>query len=168
MSIIRTLGRAAILAGVAAVAAVLAPSARADNDINAWGKPDFEKGDVHRAAIWRDDDGWHIRWTTAGKPHEFSGWISTPGGEFTKIVMVGKEKNDWARVSPKDRKLVFETRTEGGVDGFDFRSDSKELTFQLLMDGRELPEQILIGANDRHPPKLPFTLDKWESHPRGR
>ena len=53
------------------------------------------------------------------------------------------------------------------MDGFDFRSNSGHFTFQLLIDGREMPNRIFIGKNNRNPSKLPFTLTKWESHPRG-
>jgi hypothetical protein len=155
---------AAVLTGIVA----LAPApARADEDINAWGRPDFEKGDVVKVALWRDDDGWHIRWTTAGHKHRFSGWIGAREGEFTAIRAVRVERGDWARVSPNDKRLVFDTTTDGGVDGFDFRSDGKQFTFKVEVDGEDRPERVFIGKNERNPKGIPFTLDKWESHPRG-
>jgi len=143
-----------------------APAAAAE-DINAWGKPDFEKGDVMKVALWRDDDGWHLRWTTAGHKHKFAGWVRTPGGEFTQITFVRKERSDWAAVKGNDKRLWFSTETDGGVDGFDFRTDSPALTFSISIDGKEVTDRIFIGKNDRNPKANPFTLEKWESQPRG-
>ena len=39
-------------------------------------------------------------------------------------------------------------------------------TFNLLIDGSGTPARIVVGANNRRPSKMPFTITKWESHPR--
>ncbi len=157
----------AALAG-ALVALLAAPAqARADEDINAWGKPDFEGGDAAKVAIWRDDDGWHIRFTTAGKQRQYTGFIGTPDGHFTDVTFVRKERGDWARINAAEKRLTFDVSVKGGVDGFDFRSHSTEFRFHVTIDGREVPDRVLIGKNNRNPSKIPFVLTKWESHPRG-
>ncbi len=161
-------GVAALVAAVLVALGFASPApVLADEDINAWGKPDFEGGEGLGAALWRDDDGWHLRFTTKGKQHSFSGWVGTPDGHFTNVVFIRPERGDWARINPADKRVVFDVNVKGGVDGFDFRSNSAHFTFQILIDGREMPGRIFIGKNGRNPSKLPFALTKWESHPRG-
>lgn len=129
------------------------------------GWPAFTEGDPGRLAresrlgyyIWHDDEGWHVRWTTAGRDRAFSGTIRT-NGEFRDVERVRLER-PWDIVRRADREIAFRATASGGIDGFDFRTTGTVLTFDLLLDGQRIrPTLVFLGAVGAHPPAVPFTL----------
>jgi hypothetical protein len=58
------------------------------------GKPKFDEGHALGYFIWRDGDGWKVRWTTFGAEHRFSGRVVVEGGELRdfKRIDVDKER----------------------------------------------------------------------------
>lgn len=121
----------------------------------ATGRPDFQAGGDLGYFIWHDGDGWHVRWTTAGRTRMFSGAVSTDG-TFRDVKAVRTEKGGVAVRTA--RQLNFRATSSGGVDGFDFRTTGDRLTFRLQIDG-SLAEggRVSVGAAGAHPGN-PFTV----------
>src|SRR6476660_7791070 len=90
--------------------------------INPAGEPkQFAQGMNAMYAVWHNKNGWHFRMTTAKKERRFSGLISVKDGEFVKVTshnleLVGPKNDRWL-VSPDNRALKFDFRTDKGVDG---------------------------------------------------
>jgi hypothetical protein len=125
------------------------------------GRPDFEQGESLGYFVWRDDDGWHVRWTTKGKRRTFAGTISCDGA-FMNVEPVSKGQRDWVK-RRGDGVIRFDTVVEGGVDGVDFRlsPSAERITFDLEMDGRPVaPDLVRLGARKRRPASVPFTIDR--------
>jgi hypothetical protein len=122
----------------------------------------FREGETHRYFFWHDREGWHLRTTTARERHHFEGEITAEGGSIRDLRGYSLEHNDWLKVSQENRRISFDLSTEAGIDGFDFRTDARELRVQLLMDGKERPEHIFIGANSVNPDTLPFVISNPE------
>jgi hypothetical protein len=83
------------------------------------GKPAFAAGEAKGYYIWADGDGWHIRWTTKGKKHTFSGSVWCDGA-VTYFTAVSREKKDYIKKTGRNR-FRFDTVVAGGKDGVDFR-----------------------------------------------
>ncbi len=95
--------------------------------------------------IWRDKDGtWHLRTTTTKDRHRFSGriWVD---GTIKDLKPSTLELED--RLKKEDEGVVaFDFYTHGVIDGFDFKLPAARcVTFHLLIDGKPLPQAVLIG-----------------------
>src|SRR5262245_13156997 len=154
----RSLSRLSIALIIAAFA--IGPLAAAKKEY--WkGKPEFTAGENKGYYIWQDDDGWHLRWTTKGKPIVYAGTL-TCSGDFTDFKPVKKEKGEIIK-KESNKLLRFDTRTEGGIDGLDFRlsPSTRTVTFDLNMDGAKASATyVKVGRNKTHPTTVPFTIDR--------
>jgi hypothetical protein len=124
----------------------------------------FRAGNTARYAIWHNKNGWHVRTTTAKRERHFKGIIRIEGGTFEKIHSHDLETEgrlrDWWKVGPQRQRVIFEFKTDRGIDGIDFRvSPSATLIhFNLHIDGKYEPELIFIGHHNHHPRSDPFNL----------
>src|SRR5215510_15105672 len=77
----------------ATLALVVAASPLAAGD-PAWveGRPAISEGLERSYYLWRDGDGWHVRWTTAGGAHRFTGSVVAEGGELKSLKRVDPEE----------------------------------------------------------------------------
>jgi hypothetical protein len=132
----------------------------------AWGGPrshgqpeEFRPGDSRGYFIWRDGDTVHLRVTTYGREHTFSGVIRTDG-QFRHVRGYREEANDFHRVDRDRDAIAFRFHTAGGVDGLDFRvDDADHIAFDLYMDGHPIsPGHIYIGHRGWHPDDNTFRL----------
>lgn len=160
MRVFRITCSSALVLVLAALAAS-AISAAASQDH--WkGRPDFEAGEAIGYFIWQDDNGWHARWTTKGeKSRTFSGSI-TCDGDFTQFEAVKKDRRDMIK-KDSDSRLRFDTKTQGGIDGLDFRlsPSTRRVTFDLKIDGAAAEaSQVRLGAKKERPSSVPFTIDR--------
>jgi hypothetical protein len=59
-----------------------------------------------------------------------------------------------------DRRIVFLARTDDDIDGFNFKVDEnvRALRFVLEIDGRQSPQWIEMGRNNRKPESLPLLV----------
>lgn len=123
------------------------------------GKPEISPK-VRGYFLWHNSDGWHIRWTTRGKRHRFSGKI-TCDGRFVNFQAISKEKPDFVKQT-NAAVIEFDTDTEGGIDGIDFRVTpaTNSVFFNLLMDGKAVKDEVNIGKIRKHPDSMPFTLSR--------
>jgi hypothetical protein len=129
------------------------------------GKPKgFHTGATVRYAIWHNDNGWHLRTTTAKREHVFRGHIRVEGGTFERIYSHDLEKEgklrDWWRVGPERHRVTFDFKTDRGLDGIDFRvsKSARRIHFELHIDGRPEPSHVFVGRFDQHPVAMPFDL----------
>lgn len=77
------------------VCSVVSPRVHAETSAARFaGKPKFDEGYALGYFIWRDGDGWKVRWTTFGAEHRFSGRVVVEGGELRdfKRIDVDKER----------------------------------------------------------------------------
>lgn len=130
------------------------------------GRPDFTKGEAKGYFIWNDMEGWHVRWTTEGKKHRFSGTISCDG-KFVEYKAVSRDRGDHITKSSPGT-IRFDATASGGADGVDFRmtENTTYLTFDLSMDGARVPPQMVhLGANNHRAESMPLKI--WRA-PRPR
>jgi hypothetical protein len=119
------------------------------------GRRGFHAGGELGYFIWHDDDGWHIRWTTGGRTHGFTGEIRSDGA-LHDVKAVRTEKGDVVVRAVQD--LVFRATSTGGVDGFDFRTKGDRVTFRLRIDELQADRtRVSVGAAGIHPGN-PFTV----------
>jgi hypothetical protein len=153
---------------IAIVMATESP-AFADDPIDATGKPkDYKAGLSTRYAIWRDDDGWHFRYTTASDSvQHFTGTIRVIGGRMTSITPRGTPaKGAKTGADAEPRKVTapaysFDMKINRGIEaGIDFTLDDKAtaLRFELKVNGKSVPALIYIGEKGAHPREATFEL----------
>jgi hypothetical protein len=120
---------------------------------------EFRPGDSRGVFVWRDGDGFHVRTTTRGQGHVFSGVIRTDG-QFRNVRDAGGEGRDFHRLNLPRDMISFRFETKGGVDGFDFRVKGGErLMLDLFMDGHRIAtREIYVGRRGWHPASSDFTL----------
>ena len=124
------------------------------------GKPrTFRPGEIKGYFIWHDDNGLHIRTTTRGQLHVFSGGLHT-NGRFVDVHGVRLEDNDMYRVGAERHQLNFRFETAGGVDGIDFKvAGGEKVVLNLLIDGHKIyPGEIYGGFDSWHPSENKFEI----------
>jgi hypothetical protein len=124
------------------------------------GKPDsFEPGNSQGYFIWQDKEGLHVRTTTFGKKHIFSGVIRTDG-KFRDVFGKATMADDSFHVSDNQDKITFQFTDTGESSGIDFYfKNGTYLTFSLSMDGDEInSNDIFIGKDGWHPGSYKFTI----------
>jgi hypothetical protein len=164
-----------------AVALLAGAAAFAGDKLNPSGKPkDFDAGDVQKYALWHDDDGWHLRTTTAKKIHHFKGVVVVKGGTFENVKSLVLEAKDRWSIGPEKHKVIFDFATDTHVDGFDWHTskdaDSIEFDLEIGPGNDKAPTQkkedrVFVGEKGDHPDKIPFTLPAHPDaakHPKGR
>jgi len=125
------------------------------------GVPDvLSPGHVLGTFAWRDSGGFHLRATSLGEEHIFTGTIHT-NGYFRDVTDRFFKGNDSYRL--KDRDTVeFQFSTDGRTVGIDFDVvDGDYTAFEVYMDGQKIsPMNIYVGRNGWHPSDYKFTLDR--------
>lgn len=125
------------------------------------GKPDeFRAGHDRGYYIWQDYEGVHIRTTTKGQSHVFSGKLHTDG-RFAEVHGVRLEDEDKYHVGSAGHKLDFTFDTTAGTDGIDFRiEDGEKIKFDLFIDGHKIsPKEIHLGGDSSHPENNKFKIE---------
>jgi hypothetical protein len=124
------------------------------------GKPKlFNPGNSLGYFMWQDKDGFHLRTTSSGMEHVFSGTIHT-NGRFENIFGKTSETNDYSRVNEEWDKITFKFTNSGRESGIDLSlKGGTYITFDLFMDDNPMnPENIFIGSDGWHPGSFKFTL----------
>lgn len=59
-----------------------------------------------------------------------------------------------------DNRIVFLARTNDDIDGFDFKVDKNvgALRFVLEIDGRQMPQRVELGRNNKKAERLPLRV----------
>jgi hypothetical protein len=80
-----------LLAAAAAALSMAGPLAARQGDPFA-GRPIIEPGSDRGYFVWRDADRWHVRWTTAGGEHRFSGSVKAGTGKLKSLDRIDVEQ----------------------------------------------------------------------------
>lgn len=126
------------------------------------GKPAaFNPGHVNGYFIWQDKDGLHLRTTTPGEKHEFTGTIHTDGA-FKNVFESSKETNNSFSLDKDHNTIDFKFATTGGSDGIDLNVHrATYIKFSLSMDNVNVdPANIYIGSKGWHPDNYKFTISQ--------
>jgi hypothetical protein len=159
------------------------------------GRPTISEGFERGYYLWHDADGWHVRWTTAGGAHRFTGSVVAEGGgleglkrvdpeEEARILRPGRparvvrgprgrvhvrrgrapvvqERAEDRVARDGDRRIVWSSRNDGDIDGFNFKVDRsvERLRFTFEVDGTSLARDVEVGRRNAQPPANPFTVD---------
>lgn len=127
-------------------------------------QPDLEgqPTQLHQGAlesywIWHDDDGYHLRTTTAHDRHVFSGHIECSRADaWVKAYQL--KQDDFVRLA--GQRIEFHLVTQRNLSGFDFRVDwGNSATFFLEIDGHKGSlDHVFLGRENTHPASDPFTV----------
>jgi hypothetical protein len=123
------------------------------------GQPDMGAGDGVGYWLWKDDKGLHLRTTTRGQEHVFSGTIRTaPESSFEHVTEVRFEdtaQNHDRMVQADDDLIRFRFHTWDGTDGVDFQLDGPGFCVQLADAGAEATNRTHLGGGQVKPNALP-------------
>lgn len=176
---------AALVGGVAASFAALAPAATAATptpsstapsataaacDEQPWeamvqGRPDFHPGGLSGDYLWHDRSGFHLRVTHRGKEQiVYSGQLlaSAP----MRIEPVKLEGRDYVALSADHRYLTFRFYNYGRTDGVDFHTDCASRLQVRWLDANGHPvwhERVYLGAKSQHPQHVPFLVHRMRA-----
>jgi hypothetical protein len=124
---------------------------------NIKGSLKFDSGQFLGYALWKQSDGFHLRWTTKGKKvYTFQG----------KIVCQKKLKiSRKVRLETEDRineiennVIEWQTTSQNKVVGLNFRTPGN-FTIELRINNKKIkPKMIFLGPEMIHPEKNPFTI----------
>ena len=119
----------------------------------------FNPGGSTGYFIWQDKEGFHLRTTTPGVKHVFSGTINTDG-VFVDTFGKSAGIDDSFQVSGDRDKITFQFTNAGDTSGIDLHvKDGTYVTFNLSMDGDRIDlGNIFVGEDGWHPGSNKFTL----------
>ena len=108
------------------------------------GRPTFKEGEGRGYYVWRDGDTWHVRWTTFGATHRFTGTVTAEGGKLDSLKRIDVEterrviapgRPGRVVVGPRGRARVVggkapivETRDQDHID----KDGDRRITFRTL------------------------------------
>jgi hypothetical protein len=131
------------------------------------GQPDMSAGQGMGYWLWHDDDGIHLRTTTRGREHIFSGVLRTgENAQFTDVQEVRLDhrhhNQDGVVTSDDGRTIRFHFHTWDGTDGIDFRLDGRALCVDLANNGHEAVASVHLGRFEVMPSDLPVCFRRQE------
>jgi hypothetical protein len=89
-----------------------------------------------------------VVWGPRGRPH-------VRGGRGPVVVERQQDKIE----KDGDNRILFATRTNDDIDGFDFKVDKvKSLRLVLEIDGQLQPGHVEVGRSNQKIPRLPFVI----------
>jgi ASPIC and UnbV/FG-GAP-like repeat len=122
----------------------------------AMGQPAYKLGVDLGYFIWRAPEGtWHVRWSGDGLERRFKGSITTDG-VFSDVAPVAYESND--RFVPSASTIDFNASASTDQDGLEFRASGQHVSFDITIDGKQVPASIHIGQFAVSPAFIPLTL----------
>ncbi len=109
--------------------------------------------------VWHDDDGYHVRTTTAHDRRIFSGHIEISRGDaWVKSYQL--RADDVVRLT--GNRIEFRLVNQKNLSGFDLRLDwSGEATLYLEIDGQRVKsilDKIFVGRENSHLTSDPIPL----------
>jgi hypothetical protein len=126
----------------------------------------FEPGKNLGYFLWQDKERLHLRITSTGTTHIFSGTIRTDG-RFKDVLGKYKAGNeDYLNVSNSQNKITYHFTVAKEEEGVDFLlSYGSYIKFDLSLDGNPInTQEIFIGKEGWHPARNSFTLRNDEDY----
>ena len=121
------------------------------------GRTDFSPGKFLGYVLWRQSDGFHLRWTTKGKKEQdFQGKIIFQ----TKVLIIKKIKQATKdKINKTGSKTIeWNTTLKGDIDGIDFLTPGS-FELELRIDNKKIkPKAIFLGPQMIQPESNPFTI----------
>ena len=97
--------------------------------------------------LWHDGAGWHLRATTSGHYHSFSGSIRAEEGLSDVRPM-----DPSVSLQIGQNQIGFAFTVAGGEKGFDWQSPGPGCAqYKLLVDGQDRPGKVTVGSSEGHP-----------------
>lgn len=120
----------------------------------------FDPGKGMGYFLWQDKEGLHLRITSNGILHTFSGNIRTDGRFENVLGKYQGGNEDYFEVSKSQNRITYNFTTTNEEEGIDFQlSYGSYVKFSLSLDGESIdPEEIFIGKDGWHPARYEFTL----------
>jgi hypothetical protein len=123
------------------------------------GKPAIKAGSITGAFIWKDNKGIHVRFTAKGKEQSFNGRVYLTKGKIDSVRPVMLEKGDTVKKNSSGNSIIFNLNNKKNIDGFDFSTKSKSITFSIKVNGGKLNSRnIMLGKNSSRPKSNPFIM----------
>jgi len=125
------------------------------NDLK--GRPRFKSGQFLGYTLWKQSDGFHLRWTTEeDKEYNFQGKIiSQTKLRITKRVRI--ESGDKINETEKNT-IEWNTIVQRQIDGVDFLTPGN-FTVELRINKKKIkPKSIFLGPQMIQPEKNPFNI----------
>ncbi|AJQ28018.1 hypothetical protein [Pelosinus fermentans] len=126
----------------------------------------FDPGKSMGYFLWQDKEGLHLRITSTGIPHTFSGTVRTDGRFENVLGKYQGGNEDYFEVNKSQNKIIYNFTTAKDEEGLDFQlSYGSYVKFSLSLDGESIDsEQIFIGKDGWHPARYEFTLRQDGEH----
>ena len=121
------------------------------------GRPKFGASQFSGYVVWKQLDGFHVRWTTEGsKALNFQGKIISHDK-----IKVTKTYSSESREGTKEtgtNTIEWNVQTKGRIDGFDFLTPGN-ITIELRINKKKnKPKFIFLGPNMINPEKNPIEI----------
>lgn len=116
----------------------------------------LRQGALESYWFWHDEDGYHLRTTTAHDRHIFSGRVELSRGEAW-VRAYQLRQDDVVRLV--GQRIEFRLSTQENLSGFDFRIDfGNSATIFLEIDGHKGLDKVFVGRENAHPSSDPFAV----------
>ena len=124
------------------------------------GRPRFRAGMTRRFVIWEEGGVFRLRTTTKQLAVKFTDAIFAPGGQFSNVRLIRRDRGDYAKLSRDKKKLYFSFTTKKGVDGLNFTTTSQRVPMFLFINRKKARKklEIFLGAKGAHPLNNPLIL----------
>lgn len=119
----------------------------------------FDPGKIRGYFLWQDKEGFHLRTTSNGDIHNFSGTVRTDG-RFKNVLESYKGDSDYLEVNKSQNKIKYNITASEEEEGIDFQlSYGSYIKFSLSLDSEAInPNEIFIGKDGWHPVSHDFTI----------
>jgi hypothetical protein len=135
--------------------ALATPSASFDGQPSA-----FKPGSANMVAVWQDEAGLHLRFTTDETAQRYTGKVCGKD-KVEHLRPFALEKQDKVWIGPEGKCVWFKLWTQGFSDGFDVQALGAIVFFDLRRDNATIPpENVWLGKNNVHPEHSPFVLER--------
>ena len=119
----------------------------------------FDPGKIRGYFLWQDKEGFHLRTTSNGGIHNFSGTVRTDG-RFKDVLENYKGDSDFLEVNKSQNKMKYNITASEEEEGIDFQlSYGSYIKFSLSLDNEAInSNEIFIGKDGWHPVSHDFTI----------
>ena len=154
-----------VLSGLSLVAVACEPARPAFSEVDTRGAPvqlqaGLADGRSSRlaggaaTAFWvgqKKDGEWYLRTSSKDGAHRFQGRVRpAQNAKLSSVEASRVDSNDRVRLSGND--IVFDFKTGGDLDGFDFKVTGNAcVEFDLRVDGEREANAIRLGAREQKP-----------------
>ncbi|GAH75844.1 unnamed protein product, partial [marine sediment metagenome] len=123
---------------------------------NIKGRTEYNSGQFLGYVLWKQSDGFHLRWTTKASKTK----ISFQGKIICEDkVMITKRVRPETEIDTREKNTIrWDTTLQGQEDGFGFRTPGN-FTVDLKIKKKKIKtKNIFLGPNLTQPESNPFTI----------